>query len=153
MLTLLSLACVLPSTDSGDSAALGCTEIGCTNGLDLAFTLDDPGHWTVRASLDDGTTLSCEASLPLSGDERCDAGMSLSLSGSALPADQQAITGAYLETTSAASVRLVIEDDHGFYFDVLIEPEYEVLQPNGPECGPTCTYASETLVPVSNGGC
>ena len=152
-MTLLAMACVLPSSDSGDTAALGCTEIGCTNGLEIAFTLEDPGHWTVLATLDGGNTLSCEASLPLSGDDRCDAGMTLYLSGSELPADQQSITGVYLETTSASRVAIAIEEDEGFYFQTFVDPGYEVLQPNGPECGPTCTYASEVIEPEDMGGC
>jgi hypothetical protein len=139
---LLFLLACLPSPKLDDSA---CTEIGCTDGLAVNFTLTTPGAWTFDLDLD-GTVAHCSATLPLDGSGGCDtAGISLNLSGSELPEDQQSITGLTLEQTGIVSLGLTISRDGTQVWTDTLTPTYETLAPNGEACGPVCSSASESV--------
>lgn len=126
----------------------GCTEIGCADGftVQLQPELSTPGAIEVEVALD-GEVVTCATTLPLDGDAPggCeDDRVSLWLSGSALPADQHRVTGLSVATTPT-TIAITIRRDGEVVAQGEYTPAYETLQPNGEDCPPTCTYASDSL--------
>jgi len=138
MLLFWLLGCVLGTKDD---TAVECTEIGCEDGIFLTFSLTEAGDYTITA-VAGGDTVTCTASLPFDGTEACDGPGYTTLSGTALPADQQSIEGLTLESTTAADVHLTIVRSGTTLYDDTMTVSYETSQPNGPACGPTCTEAA-----------
>lgn len=132
----------------GDKDTTICTDIGCTDGLDLSFSpaYETAGEYLVTVEAD-ALTITCTASLPLTGDlATCDAdGVYLGTSGSALEESEHRITGVFLET-GPATVRLVVARDGEEVLEAELSPTYQTFTPNGEGCEPTCTYASESLI-------
>jgi hypothetical protein len=144
LLPLLACAALAP----GDSG-LSCTEIGCSDGFDLAFHITSTGVWTFDVDLD-GSLVTCEAALPLrdSDPDGCDASdVGLVLSGSALPDDQHSIEGMTIARTGLANVGLVVYHERSEVWSGSFAPDWQTVAPNGEACGPVCSSASDT-VPV-----
>lgn len=139
-LLLLLLACP-PGGDTGSTGA--CTDVGCIDGVDAGFSLTEPGSYTIVAEeLPEGVTTTCTASLPFDGTEGCTGPGSIGLSGTALPPDQQSIEGMAFPSTAMEQLHLTITRDSASILDETYDVAYATLQPNGPDCPPTCSYAS-----------
>ncbi len=142
LLPLMLCAC-------GDLETLDCTEIGCSDGVEVFFHRDtfEPGVYTVDLDLH-GDLIHCQATIPLDSEpsDGCDDGrVLLMLSGSALEVSEQSVDGLYLAgaEVSAIAVTVAYEDEEIGY--AAFEPD-QILQPNGPDCEPTCSYASHEMV-------
>lgn len=137
---LLLLSC-------GDKDATLCTDIGCTDGLDIAFSpaFETAGEYLVTVEAD-ALVITCTANLPLTEDlATCDAdGVYLGTSGSALDESEHRLTGLYLEA-GPSTVRLVVTRDGETVVEAELSPTYQTYAPNGEECGPVCTYDSESV--------
>ena len=142
----LTLAVSLPLLAScGDKdEGLDCTEIGCTDGLEITFApqLQTAGDYEVLVETE-GLTITCTASLPLVGElSTCDAAdVYLGSSGSALDASEHRLTGVYLPS-GPAEVLLTVSRDGEEILSTTLSPTYEELAPNGVECGPVCSWAA-----------
>lgn len=144
---LVPVALVACSSDDilgGKSCALA----DCSQGIEIAFTETQAGTYAIELVID-GTTSTCTATLPLSGDANpCTSpDVLLTRSGSALPAAQQSIGGLRIMRTDAKSVTVRVTRDGTSVRDATFTPSYVVTPgPNGPGCAPeTCTNASFTL--------
>ncbi len=144
MLLSLVLACTSGS-DSIGGGGDACTEMGCIDGLTVQFVpaLTAKGTYVFDVTVD-GTAYSCEATLPL-GDSStvCGSGnvVSIFLSGSELDPTDQSLPGLHVEGTPK-SVQLQVHRDDTVVAGANLSPEYQTLQPNGPECEPTCHSAA-----------
>ena len=142
MLFALLLAC----TDSDDSNHSGsCTEIGCIDGLTVNFepALMGKGTYTFDVTVD-GTAYSCDATIPLEGSSTvCGKGnvVSIFLSGTELDPSQQSLPGLHVEGTPK-SVQIQVHRDKALAADADLSPTYQEVQPNGPDCPPTCHSAA-----------
>lgn len=156
LVLVLTTACA-SKTDgggNGDSTSpgpVGCTEIGCQDGLLVQVTPSSgwpAGQYTYAIELDD-QTITCTGTLPLpacgSPGMTCDAeGVQITESGCALPPEEQAFGDVNVPTQPTA-VSITIQHDGTEVASGSWTPEYETLQPNGPECEPTCSFASVEL--------
>jgi hypothetical protein len=140
----------VPAIDAPDTPIV-CTEIGCGFAFSVQFEKSGawmPGHYRVDVSLD-GRKVECAADLPLSCDAApaCDdPGVSLQLSGCALPPQSHAITGVDILTDTPAEVSVELLDENGSLASGTWHPTYLTSQPNGPECKPECrTSPAATL--------
>ena len=143
---IFALAPLLACDDKGD--ILGCTEIGCVDGFDLPFSpaLSTQGAYTITV-VADGATITCSGTLPLPSDGSfpCDADdVGVGTSGSALSEDQHEVTSLFF-TSSPTEVSVSIDRDGSTVAEGDFSPTYEISQPNGEDCPPTCSYANETL--------
>ena len=127
----------------------GCTDIGCENGYHVTFTAASAwkaGKYTLDV-VADGTMTTCTATLPLTSTSTADctrAGVQLGLSGSALPAAQQSLSDVLIAGTPM-SVKITVSRDGAQLVTKDFTPTYTTSQPNGPECEPTCSSATDTL--------
>ncbi len=127
-----------------------CTLIGCMDGLSVDFTRTTwpDGSYSVAVSLDGKPAATCTAKLPFepSGSSgKCDVStLILGTSGQALPASLQAITGLRISGTPA-HVQIALRRDGVLELSAEVTPTYQTSNPNGPNCGPTCTQASAKL--------
>ncbi|MDP2314533.1 MAG: hypothetical protein Q8P41_16645 [Pseudomonadota bacterium] len=138
LLFVLSGCALLFGNDRVDTGA--CTEIGCADGISLDFRLTEPGDYTVTA-VAGGETVACTASLPFDGTESCTGPGYVVISGTELPPADQMLDGMWLETVEATDVHLTIVRSGETVIDEVLAVEYAILEPNGPECGPTCEFA------------
>jgi hypothetical protein len=120
-----------------------CTEIGCTDGFTLELVADSEeftaGVYNVDVELDGEAEecafevrMVCEGGGPCVVNEDCNAtyGVSeISILYGGTPGEV---------TYSITRDGLQIASDS-------IEPEYQTVQPNGPECPPTCMQATELV--------
>jgi len=142
-------------SDPGGGKA--CTEIGCDQGMSIAFSYREAGSYVVDLVID-GAPVSCRASIPLARDPAtpCDrSDVLLSLVGSMLPVDQQSIGGVRLTSTTAKSVSIRITRDGKVLASATYAPVPWVTRPgpNGPGCEPAqCTAASVALAPRTTPG-
>ena len=144
LLALLLLAC----TEENDSIG-ACTEIGCIDGLQVTFEppLMGKGTYTFDVTVD-GTAYSCDATIPLEGSSTvCGTGgvVSIYLSGTELDPSQQSLRGLHVEGTPK-SVQIQVHRDKALVADADLSPKYQVTQPNGPDCPPTCNSAAVDVV-------
>ena len=145
MLLALLLAC----TDGNDSIGGACTEIGCIDGLtvDFAPPLMGKGTYTFDVTVD-GTAYSCDATIPLEGSSTvCGTGgvVSIFLSGTELDPSKQQLPGLHVEGTPK-SVQIQVHRDKALVADADLSPKYQEVQPNGPDCPPTCHSAAVDVV-------
>ena len=146
MLFALLLAC----TDGDDSTHGGaCTEMGCIDGLSVTFepALAGKGTYTFDVTVD-GTAYSCDATIPLEGSSTvCGTGgvVSIYLSGTELDPSEQSLPGLHVEGTPK-SVQIQVHRDKALVADADLSPKYQVTQPNGPDCPPTCNSAAVDVV-------
>lgn len=146
---LFALTLALGGCASVSPPAHGCTEIGCVNGYHV--TLSSASGWKAgKYTIDvvsDGVTTTCTATLPLTSTSTAECtrpGVQLGLSGSMLPPEQQSLS----DLTVAASpmaVTITVSRDGAQLVTKDFTPTYTTSQPNGPDCEPTCTSASDTL--------
>ncbi len=129
-----------------------CTEIGCVNGLTLSV---DPGRPWEKGNYDfvfviDGRAVMCRGELPL---KKCEDGRSftcnkpgvmISESGCALPESAHAL-GDIQISGAPKKVMIRITHDNNPFVTRTISPSYTTSAPNGPECGPICRSASQSL--------
>jgi hypothetical protein len=146
MLLLLLAACdPIPLFPHDDTAA--CTDMGCTDGYDLGFSVSTPGTWSFDLSID-GAPVHCQATLPLreSNPDGCDADdVGLVLSGSALPDSEHSIEGLGVWRVGVETIELTVTRDDAPVWSGTLHPAYETLAPNGEACGPVCSYAHEDV--------
>jgi hypothetical protein len=134
----------IPAVDA--PGPIACTEIGCGVAFSVQFEKSGtwtPGHYRVDVSLD-GRTVECAADFPLACDAALacdDPGISLQLSGCALPPESHAITGVDILTDTPAEVSVEVLDETGSLASGTWQPIYVTSQPNGPECSPECRTA------------
>jgi hypothetical protein len=115
----LFAAAVVASAGVGCDSPFGaCTLIGCSSGLRLQFDQPPP----------DGTIVEVTGSL--SPPWRVECGV-----------DSECDLGLYFEsfTPSYITVRVVTSAGEA---TTVHEPQYDKLQPNGEDCGPTCWQAT-----------
>lgn len=133
-----------------DTGGLACTEMGCEDGLEVAFSLTEPGSYTVEV-IADGQLTTCSGTLPLpacdapSGPTCSSPDVLLGASGCALPEAQHALGGISLLGKHPAMVEVVVERDGTELGRQTFTPSYVRLAPNGEECGPICNRASVDL--------
>ena len=137
-ISLLLAGC--PEVESPD-----CTSIGCTDGLDVQFARDsfEPGVYTVELDLH-GEFIHCQATIPLDSDpaDGCDdPRVMLYLSGSMLAVEEQRVEGLFMDSTDLGAIAVSVSFEAEEIGYAAFEPDYQQLQPNGPECEPTCLYA------------
>lgn len=129
-----------------------CTQMGCMDGfhVDVEPQAWAKGKYKLVISADDKTT-TCEGSLPLPA---CDKGKALACkgdvevmigeSGCALPPEQQGF-GPFNFRGNPKQVKIAISRGGKEVAKSEFSPAYKTVQPNGPECGPTCNSASEKM--------
>ena len=130
---------------------MACTEIGCQDGLLIRVTPTSgwpAGQYVITTQVDDATIV-CTGTLPLPAcgtpGLTCDGeGVQVTESGCALGPEEHAF-GDVMLATQPESVSLTIERDGTQVADGSWTPDYETVQPNGPECEPTCTFAAVEL--------
>lgn len=148
-----------PAADPGQGGVLGkikgqkiCTDMGCMNGLNVDV---EPQAWPKGkykiAITADGKSSVCEGTLPLPA---CDKGKALSCkgdvevmvgeSGCALPPEQQGF-GAFNFKGNPAKVTIEVSRNGKSVGKADFTPAYKTVQPNGPDCEPTCNHASEKM--------
>lgn len=128
-----------------------CTLIGCSSGFSLNLRpLNDrfqPGRYDVRVVPENDTTRSCffvisnDTQSCASGhcvrEETCNA---LYFVGYSDP-DRVMISYPVLE----AKLTIQVEREGLDVGELIVQPEYHSIQPNGPGCPPTCRRASASL--------
>lgn len=129
-----------------------CTQMGCVDGFNVELEPKawPKGKYKFVVTADDKSTV-CEGALPLPA---CDKGNALTCkgdvkvmiaeSGCALPPDQQGF-GPINFMGAPKKVRVVVSRDGKGAGKADFEPGYKKVQPNGPECGPTCNFASDKM--------
>jgi hypothetical protein len=130
------------------SGGVACTDIGCSNGLQVDFTYRDRGSYLFEIEVD-GVTVYCKASIPLPRGytNACSSSAAqLGLVGSMLPESQQSI-GGLMFGTSPSKVRIQAQRDGVILADTTMTPSYTVTPgPNGPGCEPKeCRFGKASL--------
>ncbi len=141
----------LKEDDPLDTASGGCTGFECTDGFLVSLVRPEweQGTWTLVVDIADDAgsrTVTCSYAVPFgnSYEGGCDADEVLvGTSGSGA---DSAFYQVLLATTSATEVTLSFSRD-GLPVDAeTFEPDYQVEQPNGPACEPTCLSAEAVMV-------
>lgn len=148
LLALGLLGCEKTSTHPGDRI---CTTIGCLNGLTVRLepALTRAGQYKIAVTAD-GQATTCTGSLPLPACEQqavtCTGPLAaqLTASGCALPQAQHSFPELHL-TGTPAQVQVSIQRDGAVVAEKTLTPAYKTSQPNGPDCEPICTSASEVI--------
>jgi hypothetical protein len=128
-----------------------CTEIGCHDGL--VVTVSPARAWphgAYRFIIEaDGREITCSGSLPLPECSTraitCDGdGVVIGESGCALSPTEHAFSDIVF-STNPETVTISIERDDEIIATQTWTPVYQTVQPNGPDCPPTCTNAAVSL--------
>ncbi len=144
-----ALALALAGCGVASPQPQACTGIGCNIGYQITLTSASAwkaGKYTVEV-VSDGVTTTCTATLPLTSASTADctkAGVQIGLSGSMLPPEQQSLSDILLTATPKA-VTITLSRDGAQLVTKSFTPTYKTSRPNGPDCEPTCTSASDTL--------
>ena len=151
-LMIASLLGLTACSSGQDSAILTCTEIGCSDGLNINFEVTDPGQWVfVLERVQDGDvqpTVTCTATLPIdtgAADGCDDPSVYLTLYGSELPNEEQRISGLMLMSQAPETIDVRVTLDAAEVLSTTLHPTYEEIAPNGVECGPVCTTGASEL--------
>ena len=135
-----------PASDSGVDFGYDCTEIGCTDGLQGEFQPELKTQGTYVFTLDlDGAVSTCSLTLPIVDSESCTGALQITRSGSALADSEHSLPSFRIDEIGFTSYTLTAELDGTELFSVTEEPDWELVHPNGEECGPTCEIASTTV--------
>lgn len=134
-----------PSGRGGDP----CTAIGCEDGLNIQFSVSQPGIYLFNIVADD-LQVSCSATLPLpscdSPGSTCgDPRVQLGASGCALEPSAHSLEGLSLLGMQPAQVTVIAIRDGEQLAAETFTPAYQMLAPNGEECGPICMNATVAL--------
>jgi hypothetical protein len=151
MIALFLAACALvdPGDDSGGFLH-ACTEIGCTDGTSIGFDppLSGEGTWLITATEADGSAVTCQLTIPfdtVTGDGCSDPDrLMATASGTMLPVADQEIPDVFLPYVPDA-IRISVSRDGVLVAEQDLTLVSETVQPNGPDCPPTCEVASETV--------
>ena len=155
------LACADSPQDPDDGSPnplappVACTLIGCEDGLkiDLRPASGWPaGEYRFQIQAD-AVEVTCRGSLPLpncteSPAVTCDTKGLVQIveSGCALPANSQAFPGLWFDPKlRPRKVEISITRDGELVGEGEIVPSFQTVQPNGPECPPTCDVAHAVL--------
>jgi hypothetical protein len=128
----------------------GCTEIGCTDGLQVTLAPSEgwpAGHYVFSVEAD-GAMQTCDGDLPLMP---CSNGLTLHCQGPSLASIGE--SGCALAPSAhgfasidfqgmPAHVLIRIDHDSMPIANQDLTPTYVTSQPNGPDCPPTCHSAS-----------
>ena len=135
-----------PDGNAKDSFVGGCSLIGCADGFSGSFSppFTAAGEYVVTADID-GQESTRAGRLPLGEDWVGEGDLQLSLSGSALPDDQHSLPGFFLPQAGFSTLEMTVTHDGMEVARWSLSPDWEVIQPNGPGCGPTCTVAGASL--------
>lgn len=133
-LALLLLPCFVACGDDGGGRF--CTEIGCTDGLTLRLLAPETGFadgsYVAAVTLgDDTSTCTWEVSGAVSGE--CET--------TVFTSTEIALT--FMSTP--AEVSLELTRDGSTVVTQALTPDYDTVQPNGPDCEPTCRQA---VIPI-----
>jgi len=120
----LLLAMLLTACGNGVDTDRACTTMGCANGFVTAAL---PLPKTVPQS-------TCVA-----------ADVTLGTTGSELQPSEQSLYEVRFSDTYPKTVTITVSRDSTKLAEQSFTPEYATLRPNGPDCEPTCKYASATL--------
>lgn len=148
------------SSPSSEPSGTGrpCTEIGCSDGVDITLVARRWKLGAYRFYLDTGNQqVDCTGKLPLAP---CSSGPSLQCldnvtgkpvtnvtigeSGCALGPEAQGFSGIHIADTPATVV-LEITRDGALVGADKFAVRYQTVQPNGPECGPVCRQANRSV--------
>lgn len=111
-----------------DATGPACTEIGCLDGLRVVVEGSPGTEYQIEASAPDGTSRSGVCTIRPAG--TCEVGFD----------------GFHPEEVTLV---LTAGDQQ---FTVGATPDYETLQPNGPDCPPVCEHAVVTVGLLSEAG-
>jgi len=139
-----------PGSDKDSAPGIGtgldCGGIACEDGFNGAFAPAFTVHGAYVFTADiDGAVSTCAGSLPLGGDFACDGELQLTRSGSALPDDEHSLPSFLIYQAGFSTLNLTVTRDGVEEASWSESPEWELYQPNGADCGPTCTVAGATL--------
>ncbi len=160
---LVALACALLCVACGGDTepARMCTEIGCQDGLVIGFRPDagwPAGDYRFEVRTD-RYEVSCRGSLPLpscvepgaAAEQRnvscnVEGVVQVAESGCALPAEAHGFPELLFDPKHRpARVELRVTRDGQLVGEKNFAPQFQRLQPNGPDCEPTCEFASEVV--------
>ena len=118
---------------------LACTEIGCSDGYTVAVLADGrfaDGLYTLDVTAG-GETERCQFEIAAGriGAETCNAVYAV---GASYPAPEAV---AVSRPPVATEVGIVVARDGAVLRDLTTTPAYGTVQPNGPDCPPTCRVA------------
>lgn len=138
---------------AGPGGGVGCTAIGCSNGLRVSLekaTPWAPGKYAFAFDLD-GTAVNCTGELPL---KSCEAGPSLTCdvagkvqigeSGCAMAPETHGFSDIQMDSSPRAVSVKISKDDQPLH-EAKLAPTYAESRPNGPDCEPVCNGASERV--------
>jgi hypothetical protein len=156
-LVLLVCSCTKGQSGPDEPPAGGkmCTQIGCIDGLNIEVAKKSmwwPGEYTFAFVLDD-QKVTCTGALPL---KPCEAGPSITCdvpdkvqiieSGCALDVTAHGWGGIHVPSTPARVELSIVHGDHkGELLRRELAPKYTKSRPNGPDCEPECTSATERI--------
>jgi hypothetical protein len=154
MLTRLHapLLVVVAASALGGCAYERCTEAGCADGYSLSVQAESGllpnGRYDVRVTPKDASSQECHFVVSDTGcasghcvtESSCNASYIVGYQEHGLP--DEVIIGYPLFDDSVA---VVVARDSAVVFDAVLLPEYREIQPNGPECGPTCLVGVDTV--------
>jgi hypothetical protein len=147
-LIALGLLAALPACE----AFVSCTEVGCSSGLFVALTHDEPlptGTYELTVDTDADTyacTLEVVADADTCGDQpTCTTGCDELYAVSYATQDGYT-TELTLFDEQPEQARLTLVDDAGdTWLDASVSPAYDTYYPNGEQCGGACTSARVDL--------
>lgn len=142
-LTVALVLATLVAACSDPDEPVACTEIGCTDGFTLRLVADGEelpaGVYEVSIELDGEASecafevrMVCDGGGPCVVNEDCNATYS----------DDEA---SILYEGAPSSVSYSVTRDGLQLASASVEPEYASVQPNGPDCPPTCMQATEVV--------
>lgn len=152
MLGLLGMAWLAAACDGEPEPDGGsCTEAGCVDALSLSIEADS-GLFTAgsyEVALDGETICTFRVSDDLEecasghcvAEESCNALYLVGYQDDGM-SDLVSIMLETMQGPIAVEVRL----EGGVLLSETVAPTYQTVQPNGPDCGPVCQQANETLV-------
>ena len=126
-----------------------CTLIGCAAPFEVQFSKASAwpaGSYHVEVEAD-GVRSACDMGFPLTscqvavGCEGPPRDWRINLSGCALPADAQSISGLSFLTTRPAAVKVTVSHEQRTLGTGSFTPSYTTSRPNGPSCDPECRTA------------
>lgn len=144
LLVLAGLTPLLGSTGCDGPGDLACTEIGCFDGYSIGLVAADrfpDGVYDITLTTD-GTTDACRFEVAdgrLLDDETCNAAYAV---GASVPTPE-AVGITYAMITS--EIEIVVSRDGTEIERLVTTPVYQTVQPNGPDCSPTCRVATTTI--------
>ncbi len=118
-----------------------CTEAGCVDGLTVELQPEIPSTYDVELVLDGASgTFTCT--------KHEDGGWQVTDESGEVPI--WGCVGSQFEIADETpkSVQITVSaQDIDWTGSVDADPDYEVIQPNGPNCTPTCSIATLTIQP------